>query len=190
MRLLILNSAEPAVTEFAENIAKILQKKEVTYDLKNYRSCLNTDWSNYRGILISGSPQGDDIVEHHQPYFQWIKSFPKPIMGICAGHHITGAMYGAEYLRSLEPESGDCSVEIVQDDPIFKDFPKTFIARQMHNDSISLPHNFIHLAQSSACYNQAMKHTKKPLYTFQFHPEYLNPKLIENFVTICADFAD
>ncbi|WP_299584173.1 hypothetical protein [uncultured Sunxiuqinia sp.] len=186
MQLLIINSAEPDVSEFAENIARILQSLRVNYDLINYSSCSEVNWSAYQGVLISGSPQGDDIVEHHQPYFQWIKSFSNPILGICAGHHITGVMYGAEYLGSREPESGDCTVEIVQEDPIFAGFSKHFTVRQMHNDSVSLPQNFIHLAQSAVCYNQAMKHSEKPLYTFQFHPEYLNPKLIENFVAICT----
>ena len=69
MQLLIVNSAEPDVTEFAENIAKIVQGEQVNYDLINYRDCQKQDLSKYEGILISGSPQGDDIVEHHQPFF-------------------------------------------------------------------------------------------------------------------------
>ncbi len=185
MQLLIVNSAEPEVTEFAENIAQIVQSEQVDYELINYQNCLTQDFSNYNGILISGSPQGDDIVEHHQPFFQWIKTFDKPVFGICAGHHITGLMHGSEYLRSKEPESGDCEVEIIQDDPIFAGLGKTFTTRQMHNDSVTLPSGFIHLAKSTVCFNQAMKYRNKPMYTFQFHPEYLNPKLIQNFIDIC-----
>nr|MBD3623700.1 hypothetical protein [Sunxiuqinia sp.] len=186
MQLLIVNSAEPDVTEFAENIAKIVQGEQVNYDLINYRDCQKQDLSKYEGILISGSPQGDDIVEHHQPFFQWIKSYQKPVLGICAGHHITGFMHGSDYLRSKEPESGHCEVEVIQDDPIFAGIGKTFTTRQMHNDSVTLPNKFIHLAKSATCFNQAMKHPDKPLYTVQFHPEYLNPELIQNFIRICV----
>ena len=190
MKLLIVNSAEPEVIEFAENIAKIIRRGQVNYELVNYRDCLKLDLSKYDGVLISGSPQGDDIVEHHQPYFQWIKIYQKPVLGICAGHHITGYMHGAEYLRSKEPESGDCEVKIIHDDPIFNGLPETFVTRQMHNDSVTLPEKFVHLAKSTVCSNQAMKHHNKPLYTFQFHPEYLNRELFENFINICAQQSD
>jgi GMP synthase (glutamine-hydrolysing) len=185
MRLLIVNSAEPEVTEFAENIARIVENEQVAYELINYRDCLAKDFSTYDGVLISGSPQGDDIVEHHQPFFQWIKTYDKPVLGICAGHHITGVMHGAEYLRSQEPESDDCEVEIILDDPVFAGIEQAFTTRQMHNDSVTLPEGFIHLAKSKVCFNQAMKHRDKALYTFQFHPEYRNPELIQNFIHIC-----
>ncbi|KOH42813.1 hypothetical protein NC99_43700 [Sunxiuqinia dokdonensis] len=186
MKLLVVNSAEPDVAEFAENIAKIVQSAGANHQLINYRDGLKQDFSTFDGILISGSPQGDDIAEHHQPFFRWIKTTPKPILGICAGHHITGVMYGAKYLRSVEPESGDCEVEIVLDDPIFAGIGRTFVARQMHNDSVTLPENFVHLAKSAVCFNQAMKHQDRALYSFQFHPEYLNPSLIQNFIRLCA----
>lgn len=190
MKLLIINSAEPTITEFADNLQQIISSRKVNSEIVNYHSCPTVNFSNYDGVLISGSPQGDDIVEHHQPYFQWIKTYEKPVFGICAGHHITGFMYGAKYLRSVEPESGDQEVEILIDDPIFTGLSSPFVTRQMHNDSVTLPKGFIHLSSSKICVNQAMKHPKKPLYTFQFHPEYLNPQLILNFINICDQYAD
>ncbi len=50
--------------------------------------------------IMSGSPRGDDIVDHHLPYFQWLKTCDITIFGIYAGHHITGKLYGARLLRS------------------------------------------------------------------------------------------
>lgn len=185
MHFLIINSAEPGITEFAENLEQIVKEKQAGCTIQNYQVCPDIDFSHYDGVLISGSPQGDDIVEHHQPYFQWIKTCEKPVFGICAGHHITGFMYGGSYLRSVEPESGDHEVEILINDPIFKGFTNRFVTRQMHNDSVTLPNGFIHLAKSKVCFNQAMKHPDKPLYSFQFHPEYLNKQLIYNFIDIC-----
>ncbi len=185
MKILIINNAEPEIREFVLNIQQHFNESEVTCTLLEYADCLQTDLSIYDGIVISGSPQGDDIVEHHQPFFQWILNYPKPILGICAGHHITAVLYGGSYLRGLESESGDLPVELLVDDPIFNGLPQQLTVRQMHNDSVTLPDGFIHIAQSSQCLNQGMKHQEKPLYTFQFHPEYLNPKLFENFAAIC-----
>ena len=185
MNIVIINSAEPNIHEFAEPIRQILEKQQITATIIPYKNCLSTHFDRYDGIIISGSPQGDDIVEHHQPYFQWIKTNKIPVLGICAGHHITGYLYGAEYLRSIEPESGLHTIRILEDNPLFDGLPSTLQVEQMHNDSITLPRQFIHLAQSTTCFNQAMCHKSKPLYTLQFHPENHNPEIILNFLSIC-----
>ena len=138
-------------------------------------------------LFMSGSPRGNDIVEHHLPFFEWIKSCRKPILGICAGHHIIGYLYGSELLRSKEPEAGDYKVKMLINDRIFNGMEKAFEVKQMHNDSITLPENFILLATSKTCKNQLMKHREKPLYTCQFHPEYYNLLLIENFLSLCKN---
>ena len=180
-QILIINSAEREVTEFYQSIEAILEELKVEYRSINYRDTGSVDFDEYAGVIITGSPQGDDIVEAHQPYFRWVKNYQKPVIGICAGHHVVGYMHGAEYLRSVEPESGTFEIEQMKDDPIFEGLPTTFDAQQMHNDSISLPEGFTHLAKSQVCFNQAMKHNEKPLYTFQFHPEYLNREIFRNF---------
>ena len=105
-------------------------------------------------------------------------------MGICAGHHVAGYMYGSKLLRSIEPESGDFEVKVIKDDPLFNGMPESFKVRQMHNDSITLPAKFELLASSKTCLNQLMKHKNKPIYTCQFHPEYYNHDLIRNFIAI------
>jgi GMP synthase (glutamine-hydrolysing) len=184
-RILIVNNAEPGITKFAIPIEKIIEKSGSTSVSIEYADCLDFNFYAFDGIILTGSPQGDDIIEHHLPYFLWIKNFGKPVLGICAGHHITGFMYGSKILRSEEPESGDFLVELVKSDPLFNGMSNTFKVKQMHNDSITLPEDFELLATSKTCRNQLMKHRTKPLYTCQFHPEYYNHKLIRNFVALC-----
>ena len=183
--ILIVNNAEPEIREFAESIEKIIQETGFTYTVIEYAACPDTNLKEYDGIILTGSPQGDDIVQHHAPYFDWIKDFEKPVLGICAGHHVTGYLYGAELRRSKEPESGDFKVEIVKTDRIFTGLPQKFTVKQMHNDSITLPDDFELLATSATCQNQLMKHKNQPLYTCQFHPEFYNHQLIRNFITLC-----
>ncbi len=183
-KVLIISSAEEGITEFHQSIEQILEKLDVQFSTINYQAAPEHDLTNVDGIIITGSPQGDDIVENHQKYFQWIKTFDKPLIGICAGHHIMAYMHHAKYFYSKEPESGECEVECIKDDPIFEGMPTKFKAFQMHNDSVSIPDGFIHLAKSEVCFNQAMKHPTKPHYTFQFHPEYLNHKIFRNFITL------
>ena len=185
MKILIVNSAEPNISEFANSIKEILSNRMIESEVVEYRDCLTVQMDRYSGVIISGSPQGDDIVEHHQPFFQWVKGYRHPVLGICAGHHVVGTMYGAKYLRSEEPESGNVIIEVLRADSLFKNMPLEFEGRQMHNDSITLPSGFLHLAKSKTCFNQAMRHAEKPLYTLQFHPEFINPEILLNFVALC-----
>ena len=184
-KILIVNNAEPGITEFTETLEKIVSGAGAASFCIQYKQCDSFNFDEFDGIILTGSPQGNDIVEHHSQYFHWIKTFEKPVLGICAGHHITGFLFGAEILRSVEPESGDYEVEIVKQDPIFEGLESTFVVKQMHNDSISLTEKFELLATSKTCKVQLMKHKQFPLYTSQFHPEFYNTQLIHNFLRLC-----
>jgi GMP synthase (glutamine-hydrolysing) len=186
LKILIVNNAEHGITEFTNPLEKIVADAGSDFLCIEYNQCDNFNLIEYDGVLLSGSPQGNNIVEHHSHYFQWIKIFEKPILGICAGHHVTGFLFGAEILRNVEPESGDFVVEIVKRDPIFEGLSNTFVVKQMHNDSITLPENFDLLATSKTCMVQLMKHKQFPIYTCQFHPEYYNTQLIYNFLRMCS----
>ena len=181
----MVNNAEPGITDFTKPVEKIIADTNVVCCSIEYHECISFNFDEFDGVILSGSPQGNDIVVHHSQYFYWIKTFKKPVLGICAGHHITGFLFGAEILSSVEPESGDLEVDIVKQDPIFDGIPATFTVKQMHNDSISLPENFDLLATSKICKVQLMKHKQSPLYTCQFHPEFYNARLIHNFLQLC-----
>ncbi|WP_297091627.1 homoserine O-succinyltransferase [uncultured Draconibacterium sp.] len=185
--ILIINNAEPGITKFADPIIKIVQQTGNKAVFIEYADCQMINLKAFDGVILTGSPQGDDIVEHHLSYFRWLKTYNKPVLGICAGHHVTGYVYGATLLRSQEPESGDFEVEIVRTDSLLYNLPQKFTVRQMHNDSITLPNEFELLVTSNTCKNQLMKHKNKPLYTCQFHPEFYNHQLIRNFIMLCVN---
>lgn len=186
IHILIVNNAEREINEFTRPLEKIVSDAGFTFETIEYMDSPGIDFEKADGILLSGSPQGNDIVKHHLPWFRWLKSCKKPVLGICAGHHITGYLFGAELLRSQEPESGDFLVEILEDDALFAELPQKITVKQMHNDSISLPPNFKLLATSPTCHNQLMKHRAQPIYSCQFHPEFYNHQLIRNFLRIAA----
>lgn len=185
MRVLIINSAEAGITRYVETLEEIVKALCFSYQVIEYKSIPEIDIKKFDAILISGSPRGNDIVEHHLPYFQKLYAEDIPILGICAGHHITGKNFGSEVIRGKEAENGYNKVQIIKDDALFSGYvDKEFYALQNHNDAITLPNEFLLLCTSGNCNNALMKHKEKMIYTSQFHPEYLNKKLIVNFLTI------
>jgi GMP synthase (glutamine-hydrolysing) len=183
-KILIINSAEKGIFQFVEPLEEIASQTGAATKVIEYENTLNIDLFSYDGIIISGSPRGDDIVGHHLPYFQWLQTCYTPVFGICAGHHITGRLYGAQLLRSIEKEVGENFLFIRQQNPIFDGCPGKFLVWQNHHDSITLPEGFIWLAHSEGCQVSMMKHPLKCLYTTQFHPEILNKNIILNFINI------
>ena len=188
MEILIVNSAEPNIREFVNPLEEISSKYGTRFQTIEYQQLPYEDLNRYNGIILSGSPCGDDIVEYHLPFYQWLKGYEKPVLGICAGHHISGTLWGCELYRDKEKEIGDFNIFIDYQDSLFKGMESPFVARLMHHDSISLPDDFHLLAHSERCGVEAMKHKEKPIYTLQFHPEFLNHQLVFNFLNICKNW--
>lgn len=86
-------------------------------------------------------------------------------------------------------------VRKIKDDPLFAGLPDIMYMRCAHYCEVKqLPKDFEILASTGHCKIEAMKHTSRPLYGTQFHPElYAEPffdgkKLLENFAAIVDAF--
>lgn len=141
------------------------------------------------GVVFSGAPlliteiDMSKYVEH----VQWIKSYQKPILGICFGHQLLGLLHGAKGAKMREDRNWQ-EIEIIEESPIFNRFPDYFEMMEDHCEHISIPPEFKLMAASDACINECMQHETKPIFGVQFHPEvsgnYGNI-LLENFYFIC-----
>jgi GMP synthase (glutamine-hydrolysing) len=187
VNVLVINNAEMGITEFIEPFYEISEQAGVHMNTFEYKEISKINLSQYDGAILSGSPRGDDIVDHHLPFFKWIESYQKPILGICAGHHIIGKIFGSTLIRTIETEIGDHTVYIDKEDSIFEACSNPMIVRQEHHDSITLPEDFEKLAHSDMCQVQVIKHKTKPIYSTQFHPEILNKRLVLNFIEVIKD---
>ena len=181
MKILIINSA-PYTDEFVEPIVRTIIKAAVKSELVGYDN-IPEDLDCYGGVIISASPKGDDIIHAHLPYYQWIRSSLKPILGICHGHQFIGVLYGSDLIINKQSEDGEHLVSIEEDNPLFAGYERSFKVEQHHKDSITLPEEFRLLASSMRCRVQAMVHQVRPIYTVQFHAEN-NPRIILNFAEI------
>lgn len=152
-----------------------------------------SSFSSAQGFIISGAPI---LITEKDPapflaLFSWLKETDKPVLGICFGHQILGLTYGALASRIREDRDWQI-VEVLEDCPLFDKLPSEIELMEDHCEAISIPANFIHVAVSDACVNEAMMHQTKSLYGVQFHPEVSGNHgrvIIENFVHICQQQA-
>jgi GMP synthase (glutamine-hydrolysing) len=142
-----------------------------------------------KGLIFSGAPilvterNMDDFLEH----IDWLKSYPKPVLGICFGHQILGMLFGVLPSRMKEDRDWQ-EIEVLIDCPLFKRLPDVFEMMEDHCESIPVPHGFDLVASSDACVNEAMQHKSLPFYGVQFHPEVsgnFGAMVIDNFCELC-----
>ena len=133
-----------------------------------------------------------------------VRAYDGPVLGICGGQQFLALAYGGEVspmecpdgakgYAGCVPEEGFVAVDVVADDPLFKDIPRKAGFMEQHFEEVKrLPDGFEALASTARCRVQAMRRSGKPVYGVQFHPErYSDSKtagrqLIWNFLEIAG----
>lgn len=189
MKLLLVNNTSPKDREFNDPLRKVLRSlsdfDEIDFNLLPSPEKINNDYSS---VIISGCPKhySNDEIDKRAPYFEWLRNFTKPLMGICLGHQIIGRLFGAKVIYDKELENGTYTIQTIKNDPIVNTLPNTFKAALLHSCSITVPESFLHIAQSRKCKNQIMRHSEKMIYGLQFHPERsrVGITIFKNFIEI------
>lgn len=76
-------------------------------------------------------------------------------------------------------------IDILRENKLFDSIKNLSLFQEAHFEFITLPEDFILLAKSESCQNEAMKHKDRIIYSTQFHPEESNKeglRLINNFL--------
>jgi GMP synthase (glutamine-hydrolysing) len=182
--ILIINCGSLKTIYIEQAVDLISEYKTVDFK-DNYLDLLK----NVKGVIISGAPILITEIDYsgYVSLFSWVKSFEKPILGICFGHQILGLLF--ESLPSRQKEDRDWqTIAQLEESILFDKLPDEFEMMEDHCESISLPKNFKLIATSDACINEAMQHETKPYFGVQFHPEIsgnYGQIVIHNFIEYC-----
>jgi GMP synthase (glutamine-hydrolysing) len=191
MKLLIVDNAELEDKKYNEPLVGAVSRL-ADFEIINYKKLPPEEIiaSKYNGIILSGVPlhYSFESIELRLLYINWILNTRIPVLGICLGHESIGSLFGATVIHNEEAESGTCELRIINDDPIFQNIQPEFKILTHHRGSITLPKDFAVLASSKKCKNQIMKHNKRNIYGFQFHPELsdIGEILLNNFINISS----
>lgn len=115
------------------------------------------------------------IAKRLTPVVEYAMDTALPTLGICYGHQIVGAIRGVPVVHDLAQANVGSEEERLTPegavDPLFADFPETFVAQYGHKDSLAaLPEGATLLARGERCQFSVLRYTPA-FYTFQFHPE-------------------
>jgi GMP synthase-like glutamine amidotransferase len=167
-----------AFSEFMSPILSVVEPLEAC-TVRHYLQLEPSEMGDYSRIILSGTTLKDFEFLKHLEKFRWIKTWEKPLLGICAGMQIIIQVYGEALLACSQ--IGMTEVATLKENHLFNG---VFQAYALHTYTIK-PSNqtFVALAESSKCI-QAIKHKQKPIYGVLFHPEVRNQNILQRFVRL------
>lgn len=97
-----------------------------------------------------------------------------PILGVCLGHQSIGAAEGGDIITAQQIRHGKISQIRHENGPLFQGLPETYDVVRYHSLSIkpeNLPDTLIADAFTADGEIMAVRHTSRPVFGVQFHPE-------------------
>lgn len=112
-----------------------------------------------------------------------------PILGVCLGHQSIGAAEGGKIVTAQEIRHGKLNDIRHDGGPLFEGLPETYTVVRYHSLAIrpeDLPETLIADAFTSDGEIMAVRHTSRPVFGVQFHPESILTEyghaLLKNFL--------
>jgi len=144
------------------------------------------------GVVVSPGPCGPGEAANSMEIVEKVGPLC-PLLGVCLGHQVIGAVYGALVQRAPAPMHGKTS--LIQHDSlgVFTNVPTPFKAGRYHSLAVvesTLPDELIVSARSDDGVVMGLRHVEHPVEGVQFHPEsILTPEgemILSNFLRLAT----
>ena len=168
--------------EFVKPIEAILKNNKIKFKTINYKNISFKEIEKSEKIIITGTSLADNEFLEIKNIIKlnFIKSYSKPILGICAGMQIIGIINNGNIKKATE--IGYYKEKLTNN---FLNIKKNteLEVYHLHNNYIdfSILSDFIVYSTSNNV-SQAIKHKTKDIYGVLFHPEVRNKEIILEFV--------
>jgi len=138
-----------------------------------------------RGIILGGGPD----ISRAGRCAEYL-DLGIPVLGICLGLHIIATKFGGSVQPGKMGGYGAVEVRVTDQDRILEGYPEKMQVWASHADEVVVaPPDFIRLATSDICGNEAIRHQDLPIFGLQWHPEVSHTfegyRVFENFSRIC-----
>jgi GMP synthase (glutamine-hydrolysing) len=144
-----------------------------------------------KGIILSGGPAS--VYEKGAPHCDpRIFQLEVPILGICYGMNLVCEAFGGLIESAPAREYGRAHCSIISHTGLFEGIQDETEVWMSHGDQVtSVSQDFIPLAMTATCPIAAVRHTSRPIFGLQFHPEVTHTprgsKILANFLTtVCG----
>lgn len=144
------------------------------------------------GVVISPGPCGPGEAKNSPDVLRKVGPLC-PVLGVCLGHQIIGAVYGARVERAPLPMHGKVSRIHHDSSGVFTNVSNPLEVGRYHSLAVieaTLPPELVVTARSEDGVVMGLRHTEHPVEGVQFHPEsILTPDgemILSNFLRIAT----
>jgi len=126
---------------------------------------------NLKGIILSGGPAS--VYAPGAPRCdERIFELGVPVLGICYGMQIGCQLLGAKVSVAQAREYGSTRLTVRENNDLLAHLAGEKVVWMSHGDQVTgLPADFVALASTATCPVAAVRHTQRPFFGVQFHPE-------------------
>jgi imidazoleglycerol phosphate synthase glutamine amidotransferase subunit HisH len=162
--------------EFVKPILDILKKGNINFFVKKCSDVNSNDLDKAEKVIICGTGLLDNGFLERLDCFNWLVDFEKPVLGICAGMHIIGLVFGCELRKKCE--IGFYFLDFINDFLGLEGFEKAYL---LHNYYADFSSSNLFSEYCLRGLSSAVKHNYKEIYGVLFHPEVLNKNMVLKF---------
>lgn len=188
MRIVIIDNYDSFTYNLFQYTAEITKIKPLVYlnDQISYKDFQSTKAD---AVIISPGPGSPKNTKDFGIAKDIILHANLPILGVCLGHQGIGFLSGADVIHAKAVAHGKISKIYHTGTDIFTNIPQGFKAVRYHSLMVSnLPSSVIKTAWSDDGVIMGIKHTTKPLWGIQFHPESIGTEfgkaILTNFIKL------
>lgn len=159
-------------SQYTQLIARRVRELNVYCEIYPYNHTPRIDHSEYKGVILSGSPHS--VLEEDAPHFDLSDIRGKmPLLGVCYGAQMIAHQNGGKIAKSEVREYGRANLSyIYHNSPVMKGIPEDSQVWMSHGDTIlELPENFKIIASTQNINVAAYRIEGEETFGLQFHPE-------------------
>ncbi len=179
-------------SQYAQLIARRVREQHVFCEIVRHDISVEQIREHHpKGLILSGGPSS--VYEGAAPKCdERIFSMGLPVLGICYGMQLACQALGGEVENASSREYGPASCAIDGHSELFDGLPDEIDVWMSHGDQVTrVADTFTALARTSTCPIAAVKHSERPVFGLQFHPEVthtpLGGMILRNFlISVCG----
>lgn len=166
-----------------------IRPRVVTNDSPEWQSL---DLDAFDAVVVSPGPGRPQVPRDTGVVLDLLASTTLPVLGVCLGHQALALLAGGEVVAAPTPRHGYLDRITHTGTDLFAGVPQGFTAVRYHSLCVArpLPAELRELARSSDGVVMAVRHTTRPWWGVQFHPESVathhGAALLANFARLAV----
>jgi GMP synthase (glutamine-hydrolysing) len=175
-------------SQYTQLIARRVRELHVYCEIYPYFHASQAIDADTKAVILSGSPAS--VHQENAPDLEnevWQVVSKLPTLAICYGAQLISQKQGGKVARAAIREYGRANLTEIKDKTLFKNILTDTQVWMSHGDTIlELAPNYENIACTESIPVAAFRHTQKPIFGVQFHPEVVHTlqgkTLLQNFV--------